>query len=129
MTSDAPLALPAFLKMLTNAPLSPAKAMAIAGKMCASLSRLCAARCLSHAQRRYKMCNTPSALGFLTDARLNELGVKEKDERRLTLAAVRKAGYKDASPRKAIKRVSDAEAAGSLKGNEVSRSQLAAVFA
>jgi hypothetical protein len=52
---------------------------------------------------RYKKCNTPKALGFLTDAHLDELGVKSKEERKLVLAAVRKAGYKSAPTKKPAK--------------------------
>lgn len=50
----------------------------------------------------YKKHGAPDALALLTDAALAESGVREKEDRRLVLAAVRKAGYKaaSASPRK-----------------------------
>ena len=43
---------------------------------------------------RYKTHNTPEQLGSLTDYTLESAGVTEKDLRKLVLAAVRKAGYK-----------------------------------
>lgn len=42
---------------------------------------------------RYKTCNTPSALAQLTDVKLIGLGVDGKEDRKLALAALRKAGY------------------------------------
>ncbi|KAL5488105.1 hypothetical protein ACEPAI_6213 [Sanghuangporus weigelae] len=77
--SDTKLALPAFLKVLTNANVAMQKAIAIAGKI-------------------YKTHNTPSALGNLTDAKLKSLGIESKEDRKAVLAAVRKAGYKSSGP-------------------------------
>lgn len=42
---------------------------------------------------RFKEYNTPTLLAQLDDGKLQVLGVKDKDLRRLVLAAVRKAGY------------------------------------
>ncbi|EJD01102.1 uncharacterized protein FOMMEDRAFT_90098 [Fomitiporia mediterranea MF3/22] len=74
MSSDTKLALPAFLKVLTNGNVSAQKAMVIAAKV-------------------YKTHNTPGALGSLTDARLKSLGVDSKEDRKAALAAFKKAGY------------------------------------
>ncbi|TFK55947.1 hypothetical protein OE88DRAFT_1622012 [Heliocybe sulcata] len=89
--SDQKLSLPAFLKVLTNNGVPARTAMAVAGKI-------------------YKKCNTASALGFLTDGQLEEDGVKSKEDRKLVLAAVRKAGYKS-SPGKRSKPVASTSAA------------------
>ncbi|KLO08268.1 hypothetical protein SCHPADRAFT_916979 [Schizopora paradoxa] len=72
---EAKLALPAFLKMLTADKLPMPKAMAIAGNV-------------------YKTYNTPAALAGLTDGKLSALGVDAKEDRKMVLAAVKKAGYK-----------------------------------
>jgi hypothetical protein len=48
---------------------------------------------LSSTQPRFKKYNTPALLAQLDDAKLQVLGVNDKDLRRLVLAAVRKAGY------------------------------------
>ncbi|KAL5530672.1 GLN1 [Sanghuangporus sanghuang] len=77
--TDTKLALPAFLKVLTNANITMQKAIAIAGKV-------------------YKTHNTPSALGNLTDAKLKSLGIESKEDRKAALAAFRKAGYKSSGP-------------------------------
>lgn len=45
---------------------------------------------------RYKTHNTPAALGKLTDLQLKALGVESEKDRKLVLAAFRKAGYKTA---------------------------------
>lgn len=44
-------------------------------------------------QSRFKEYNTPALIVQLDDAKLQVLGVKDKDLRRHVLAAVRKAGY------------------------------------
>ncbi|CCM03183.1 uncharacterized protein FIBRA_05305 [Fibroporia radiculosa] len=71
---EGKLALPSFLKLLTNHNVPASKAMAVAGKI-------------------YKTHNTPSLLAQLTDAKLSGAGVEDKETRRLVLAAIRKAGY------------------------------------
>lgn len=43
---------------------------------------------------RYKEVNTPNSLGELTDVKLVSLGVSEKEDRKLVLGAVSKAGYR-----------------------------------
>ncbi|KAI0750715.1 hypothetical protein C8Q80DRAFT_1153578 [Daedaleopsis nitida] len=73
--STSKLSLPAFLKILTSNNVPPSKAITVAGQI-------------------YKSHNTPEQLGKLTDYSLESAGVKEKDLRRLVLAAVRKAGFK-----------------------------------
>ncbi|KAI0723273.1 hypothetical protein C8Q76DRAFT_722285 [Earliella scabrosa] len=73
--STSKIPLPAFLKMLTSNNVPPSKAIAVAGQI-------------------YKSYNTPEQLGQLSEFALEEAGVKEKDLRKLVLAAVRKAGYK-----------------------------------
>lgn len=42
---------------------------------------------------RFKEYNTPALLAQLDDPKLQVLGIKDKDLRRLVLAAVRRAGY------------------------------------
>jgi hypothetical protein len=71
---DKILTLPDFLKLLTSNNVAVAKAMAVASKV-------------------FKKYNTPALLAQLDDAKLQVLGVNDKDLRRLVLAAVRKAGY------------------------------------
>lgn len=65
--------------------------------------------------RRYKDYNTPSKLNFLTDHALQTAGIEDAADRKLILAAFRKAGYKPQSQRKAPKRkqsdVAEGEAA------------------
>ncbi|KZT20375.1 hypothetical protein NEOLEDRAFT_1075772 [Neolentinus lepideus HHB14362 ss-1] len=90
-SSDQKLSLPAFLKMLTNNGVSARTAMAVAGQI-------------------YKTCNTAAALGMLTDMQLKEDGVNAKEDRKLVLAAVRKAGYKT-SPAKRTKVVTSTSGA------------------
>ncbi|KAH7887672.1 hypothetical protein F5I97DRAFT_1935756 [Phlebopus sp. FC_14] len=68
------LSLPAFLKLLTGNNVPVPKAMAVASKV-------------------YKEFNTPALLGQLDDARLQVVGVEDKETRKLFLAAIRKAGY------------------------------------
>jgi len=77
-TDNDKLALPAFLKVLTTGGLSTSKAMGVASKI-------------------YKIHNTPSALGGLTDGTLTNLRVEDKEDRRLVLAAVKKAGFRSMS--------------------------------
>ncbi|RDX55584.1 hypothetical protein OH76DRAFT_751615 [Lentinus brumalis] len=69
------ISLPDFLKMLTSNNVPPSKAMMVAGKI-------------------YKTHNTPAQLEQLSDFSLESAGVTEKDVRKLVLAALRKAGYK-----------------------------------
>lgn len=45
---------------------------------------------------RYKTHNTPSELGNLTDEQLRVMGVESKEDRKIALAAFKKAGYKPA---------------------------------
>lgn len=47
--------------------------------------------------RRYKTHSTPATLGKLTDLQLKTLGVEIEKDRKLALAAFRKAGYKTAA--------------------------------
>jgi len=42
----------------------------------------------------YKSHNTSAALAQLTDSKLRSEGVDDKEDRKLTLAAIKKAGYK-----------------------------------
>ncbi|TFY64277.1 hypothetical protein EVG20_g5997 [Dentipellis fragilis] len=77
MAADAQkLCLPAFLQLLTSNKLPMKRAMAIAGKI-------------------YKEFNTPERLGQLTDAKLTSLGVADKEDRKLVLSAIGKAGYRE----------------------------------
>ncbi|KAI5124919.1 hypothetical protein M0805_007347 [Coniferiporia weirii] len=75
MSADTKITLPAFLKILSSANIPMPKAMALASKV-------------------YKTHNTPTELGRLTDAQLNAMGVDVKEDRKVALAAFRKAGYK-----------------------------------
>ncbi|KAL4241938.1 hypothetical protein ABKN59_000495 [Abortiporus biennis] len=68
------LSLPAFLKVLTTNHVPASKAMAVAGKI-------------------YKTHNTPSALSQLTDYDLTSAGIPNKEDRKMVLAALKKAGY------------------------------------
>jgi hypothetical protein len=100
MTSTHKIPLPSFLKLLTSNNVPAAKAMAVAGKM-----SLHTAFSMNFADRRtlcyrYKDFNTPAMLSQLTDVKMKAAGIDDKDVRKLTLAAFRKAGYK-ASPNKA----------------------------
>lgn len=45
-------------------------------------------------QGRYKTHNTPSALGGLTDGILTTLRVDDKEDRRLVIASIKKAGFR-----------------------------------
>lgn len=45
---------------------------------------------------RYKTHNTPSELGNLTEEQLRTMGVESKEDRKMALAAFKKAGYKPA---------------------------------
>lgn len=87
---DKKLTLPDFLKFLTSNNVPVPKAMAVASKVSVSP--------LTHPSPflnppRFKEYNTPALLAQLDDAKLQVLGVKDKDLHRLVLAAVRKAGY------------------------------------
>lgn len=87
---DKKLTLPDFLKFLTNNNVPVSKAMAIASKV-SVVPRLISVP--SSTYPRFKGYNTPALLAQLDDAKLQVLGVKDKDLRRLFLTAVRKAGY------------------------------------
>ncbi|EIM88056.1 uncharacterized protein STEHIDRAFT_167419 [Stereum hirsutum FP-91666 SS1] len=69
------LSLQAFLQLLTSNGLPVKRSMAVAGKI-------------------YKEVNTPNSLGELTDVKLVSLGVSDKEDRKLVLGAVSKAGYR-----------------------------------
>ncbi|EJU06185.1 hypothetical protein DACRYDRAFT_103131 [Dacryopinax primogenitus] len=73
--SNTPLALPAFLKMLTSSGMSMQDSMSVASKI-------------------FKEYNTPAKLATLTTPKLTALKVDDKDQRTKVLAALRKAGYK-----------------------------------
>ncbi|PIL37119.1 hypothetical protein GSI_00811 [Ganoderma sinense ZZ0214-1] len=94
--SNRKVPLPAFLKMLTDNNIPPSKAMAVAGKMLATIHSFHEVLTCSQTIR-YKTCNTPALLGELSQFSLESAGVDEKDLRKLVLAAVRKAGYKHKS--------------------------------
>ncbi|THH05629.1 hypothetical protein EW146_g9851, partial [Bondarzewia mesenterica] len=88
--SSQKLSLRAFLQLLTSNDLPISRAMVVAGKI-------------------YKEFNTPDYLGQLTDTKLSSLGVTDKDDRKLVLGAITKAGYRakvahDAKVEKAKKR-------------------------
>ncbi|KXN89656.1 hypothetical protein AN958_05523 [Leucoagaricus sp. SymC.cos] len=68
------LPLPQFLKIMTNNGIPAANAMALTGKI-------------------YKVYNTPPQLNKLADSKLVAAGVSDKEDRKLVLAAFRKAGY------------------------------------
>ncbi|KIK92718.1 hypothetical protein PAXRUDRAFT_146685 [Paxillus rubicundulus Ve08.2h10] len=73
-SNDKKLTLPDFLKLMTNNNVPIPKAMAVASKL-------------------FKEFNTPALLAQLDDAKLQAVGVENKDLRKLVLAAIRKAGY------------------------------------
>ncbi|KAF9226546.1 hypothetical protein BS17DRAFT_864779 [Gyrodon lividus] len=73
-SSSKKFALPDFLKLLTSNNISIPKAMAVASKV-------------------FKEFNTPALLAQLDDAKLQVVGVGDKNLRKLVLAAIRKAGY------------------------------------
>ncbi|KAF8845863.1 hypothetical protein BDN67DRAFT_961513 [Paxillus ammoniavirescens] len=72
--NDKKLTLPDFLKLMTNNNVPIPKAMAVASKV-------------------FKEFNTPALLAQLDDAKLQAVGVGDKDLRKLVLAAIRKGGY------------------------------------
>ncbi|KAJ2936939.1 hypothetical protein H1R20_g179, partial [Candolleomyces eurysporus] len=80
------LPLPQYLKLLTNGNVPVAKAMAAAGKI-------------------YKEHGSPSQLALLTDFKLKAAGIEDAADRKLILAAFRKAGF--APKRKTLKRTRD----------------------
>ncbi|RXW24679.1 hypothetical protein EST38_g1137 [Candolleomyces aberdarensis] len=80
------LPLPQYLKLLTNGNVPVAKAMAAAGKI-------------------YKEHGSPSQLALLTDFKLKTAGIEDAADRKLILAAFRKAGF--APKRKTLKRTRD----------------------
>ncbi|KIK68059.1 hypothetical protein GYMLUDRAFT_154641 [Collybiopsis luxurians FD-317 M1] len=77
---DSKIALPSFLKILTSNNIPAIKSMTIAKKI-------------------YKEYNTPAQLAQLTDFKLKAAGVDDKEERKLVIAALRKAGYISAPAR------------------------------
>jgi hypothetical protein len=88
------IALPAFLKILTNNNIPVPKAMAVASKVCVLLDmhmHICITRLFCNL--RYKEFNTTSLLAQLTDMQLIVRGVEDKEIRKAVLAAIRKAGY------------------------------------
>ncbi|KAF5333572.1 hypothetical protein D9611_002454 [Ephemerocybe angulata] len=81
--ADVKIPLPQFLKLMTNGNVPVAKAMAAAGKI-------------------YKEYGSPGQLVLLTDFKLKGSGIEDAADRKLILAAFRKAGY---APKKtALKR-------------------------
>lgn len=53
---------------------------------------------------RFKEINTPSELGKLTDAKLQRLGVESKEDRKLALEAIKKAGFVSKAPTNSVAR-------------------------
>ncbi|KAI0081739.1 hypothetical protein K474DRAFT_1635035 [Panus rudis PR-1116 ss-1] len=87
VSGETKIPLQEFLKALTSNGVPASKAMAAAGKM-------------------YKQYNTSATLSFLTDLDLRSVGISEKEDRKLILAALKKAGYKSnltAGPRRPSK--------------------------
>ncbi|KAF8205050.1 hypothetical protein BJ912DRAFT_1028259 [Pholiota molesta] len=74
MNTEEKVPLPKFLKLLASNGVPMPKAIAIAGKV-------------------YKEYNTPAALTRLDDVTLSSLGVDSKEERKLAMTALKKAGY------------------------------------
>ncbi|TFK43459.1 hypothetical protein BDQ12DRAFT_731481 [Crucibulum laeve] len=72
--ADVKIPLPSFLKLLTSNNISVPKSMAISAAI-------------------YKEYNTPAKLGQLGDVKLKAAGIDDKDDRKIVLAAIRKAGY------------------------------------
>ena len=99
--SGTKLPLPTFLKVLTGNGVPAAKAMAVTGKMSAKPSS-CMSRHSEPARSSYKTYNTPGTLAELTDLKLKSAGVDDKEDRKLVLAAIRKAGYKSKPQRKPL---------------------------
>ena len=62
--------------------------------MCASESSLSPIVYSNTIDLSYKEFNTPARLGELTDSKLLSLGVSDKEDRRLVLAALNAAGYR-----------------------------------
>jgi len=75
MGDNQKLSLQAFLQVLTSKSLPISRAMTVASKI-------------------YKEFNTPARLGELTDPKLLSLGISDKEDRRLVLAALKNAGYR-----------------------------------
>ncbi|KDR83666.1 hypothetical protein GALMADRAFT_1338794 [Galerina marginata CBS 339.88] len=114
-SDDAKITLPNFLKILTSNNTPMPKAMAIAGKVSVPDANpdICAVH-IDNAFIRYKEYNTPSTLAQLTEVKLKAAGIDSQEDRKLTLNALRKAGY--ASKRKPLTKVKVApiaEASGS----------------
>jgi len=107
--------LPRFLKLLTGNNVPVPKAMAVAGKMSVLVS-LCHGQTLLSVVHihRYKEYNTPARLAQLTEVRLSAAGVENKDDRKLVMTALRKAGHipKEAPRKKLETTADDAPVAG-----------------
>ncbi|KAF8974487.1 hypothetical protein BDZ97DRAFT_1911666 [Flammula alnicola] len=93
---DVRLPLPKFLQLFTSNGVPAPKAMAIAGKV-------------------YKEYNTRAMLAQLSDLKLNAMGIDNKEDRKLVMTALRKAGYTyKGKPLKKVKASpSSTEASGS----------------
>ncbi|KAF8913971.1 hypothetical protein CPB84DRAFT_1840743 [Gymnopilus junonius] len=89
---DTKIPLPSYLKLFTSNNVPVPKAMTIAGKI-------------------YKEYNTPTTLTQLTDVKLKASGIDNQEDRKLIIAALRKAGY--AYKGKKVKPSSTTEAFGS----------------
>jgi hypothetical protein len=87
---ESKVPLPQFLKIMTNSGVPVARAMSITGKMLETISYQ---RTAADSATRYKEYNIPSQLGGLTDSKLAASGLTDKEDRKLVLAAFRKAGY------------------------------------
>jgi len=95
VSSPDKISLPDFLKQLTSG-----KNSSLKGHACC-IEDVCSwfTDCPSSGDRndswriRYKTHHTPAALIRLTDTSLKSLGIEEKDLRRLTLAAIKKANW------------------------------------
>ncbi|KAF8238751.1 hypothetical protein L208DRAFT_1240565 [Tricholoma matsutake] len=86
--TEAKIPLPRFLKLLTGNNVPVPKAMAVAGKI-------------------YKEYNTPSKLMQLTEVKLSAAGVESKEDRRLVMTALWKAGHVPKElPRKRLENIS-----------------------
>jgi hypothetical protein len=95
--ADLKISLPSFLKLLTSNDISVPRAMALAGKMYAFQTWLI---CQISYGTSYKECNTSAKVAQVTDARLKSLGIDDKEDRKLILAALRKGGYKHSDGRR-----------------------------
>jgi hypothetical protein len=87
--SNKRVPLPSFLKVLTSNGVPIPRAMSVAGKMFVASAILQLVLTLLS----YKEFNTPAMLGQLTELKLKAAGVDDREDRRLSIAALRKAGY------------------------------------